>query len=53
MRKLVPEGRAKSLAITHLETAAMWASKGVTHAPPDVEFGPHVDFSVPKIKSIE
>jgi hypothetical protein len=27
----VPNGREQSLALTNLEQAAMWASKGITH----------------------
>jgi hypothetical protein len=29
----LPEGRYKALALTHLEAAAMWASKAITHTP--------------------
>jgi hypothetical protein len=30
IKKLVPAGRYQSLALTHLETAAMFASKGIS-----------------------
>ena len=29
--ELLPEGRYKSLAMTMIETAAMWATKSITH----------------------
>lgn len=31
IEELSPNGRGKSIAITHLETAAMWAIKAITH----------------------
>ncbi len=32
-----PQSRELSLALTHLETAAMWATKAVTHNDPESE----------------
>ena len=31
MDRILPEGRYKSLCLTELENAAMWASKSITH----------------------
>ena len=31
VEELVPRGRYRSLAITAIEEAALWANKGVTH----------------------
>lgn len=33
IEQTVPEGREKSVAFTHLETAKMWASAGVARNP--------------------
>jgi hypothetical protein len=33
LNDLVPEGREKSLAITHLEDAMMWANAGIARKP--------------------
>jgi hypothetical protein len=32
LNELVPEGREKSLAITHLEEVMMWANAGIARA---------------------
>lgn len=32
LNELVPEGREKSLAITHLEQVMMWANAGIARA---------------------
>ncbi len=32
--EIVPDSREKSVALTHLETSAMWATKGVVHNDP-------------------
>ena len=33
LNRVLPEGRAKSMALTELETAAMWAQKSIAEAP--------------------
>lgn len=35
LNELVPNSREKSIALTDLETSAMWAIKGVAHNEPE------------------
>ena len=35
MERLCPKSRELSVALTHIETAAMWANKAVTHNDPE------------------
>lgn len=34
-----PASRERSVALTHLETAAMWAIKAITHNDPEAQIG--------------
>lgn len=39
LNKVLPEGRAKSVAFTELENASMWAHKAVAELAPLIEEG--------------